>query len=157
MALKYHSVSKFVHGSRFLSQLKDKVFVFKMYVDLPGSDVALVKMMKVGGDMENSWIIFDYVKCLKDSTTVVCHVYDSRHCKVSTIACCNMQSEDYHLILLNNVGHCKPLQGLCAMPKLGVANMTHLHQHTKGSRNNFGLPTMWSMNFGFALMTSSVV
>jgi hypothetical protein len=54
MALKDHSAFKFVHGSRFLSQSKDKVFVFKMYVDLPSSDVALVKMMEVGGDIENS-------------------------------------------------------------------------------------------------------
>jgi hypothetical protein len=49
MALKDHVVFKFVYGSRFLSQLKDKVFIFKMYIDLPGSDVALVKMMEVGG------------------------------------------------------------------------------------------------------------
>ena len=25
---------------------------------------------------------------------MACHVYDSRHCKVLTIACCDMQSED---------------------------------------------------------------
>jgi hypothetical protein len=54
MALKDHSAFKFVHGSRFPGQLKDKMFVFKIYVDLPGSGVEFVKMMKVGGDMENS-------------------------------------------------------------------------------------------------------
>ena len=38
--------------------------------------------------------MFDHVKCLKVWTTFVCHVYDSKYCKVLTIACCNMQSED---------------------------------------------------------------
>ena len=94
MALKDHSAFKFVHGSRFPGQSKDKVFVFKMSVDLPGSGVELVKRMQVGGDMENSWIMFDHVKRLKDWTTMACHVYDSRYCKVLTIACCDMQSED---------------------------------------------------------------
>jgi hypothetical protein len=36
---------KFVHGCRFPGQSKDKVFVFKMYVDLPSSGVELVKRM----------------------------------------------------------------------------------------------------------------
>jgi hypothetical protein len=54
MALKDYSAFKFVHGSRFPGQSKDKVFVFKMYVDLPGSGVKLVKRMQVGGHMENS-------------------------------------------------------------------------------------------------------
>jgi hypothetical protein len=66
MALKDHSGFKYVHGSRFPGQFKDKIFVFKMSVDLPGSGVDLVKRMQVGGDMENSWIMFDHVKRLKD-------------------------------------------------------------------------------------------
>jgi hypothetical protein len=40
----------------------------KTSVDLPGSDVELVKMMQIGGDMENSWIMFDHVKRVKDWT-----------------------------------------------------------------------------------------
>ena len=36
MALKDHFTFKFVHGSRFLGQPKDKLIVFKIYVDLPG-------------------------------------------------------------------------------------------------------------------------
>jgi hypothetical protein len=39
-----------------------------MSVNLPGSDVELVKMMQTGGDMKNSWIIFDHVKRVKDWT-----------------------------------------------------------------------------------------
>ena len=38
-----HYAFKFVHGSRFPGQSKDKVFVFKMFVDLPSSGVKLVK------------------------------------------------------------------------------------------------------------------
>ena len=54
MALKDHSAFKFVHGSRFPRQSKDKVFILKMFVDLLSSSVELVKKMQVRGDMENS-------------------------------------------------------------------------------------------------------
>ena len=49
MALKDHFAFKFVHGSRFPGQSKDKVFVFKMSVDLPSIGVELVKKMQIGG------------------------------------------------------------------------------------------------------------
>jgi hypothetical protein len=78
MAFKDHSAFKFVHGSRFPGQSKDKVFVLKMFVDISSSGMELVKKMQVGGNMENSWIIFDHVKRLKDWTTMACHMYDSR-------------------------------------------------------------------------------
>jgi hypothetical protein len=45
MALKDHSGFKYVHGSRYLGQSKDKVFVFKILVDLLGSGIDLVKRM----------------------------------------------------------------------------------------------------------------
>jgi hypothetical protein len=44
--------------------------------------------------MENSCIMFDNVKRLKDRITMICRVYDSRYCKVLTIACRDIQSED---------------------------------------------------------------
>jgi hypothetical protein len=72
----------------------DKVFVFKIFIDISGSGVELVKRMQVSGDMENLWIMFHHIKRLKDWTTMTCHMYDSRYCKVLTIACCDMQSED---------------------------------------------------------------
>lgn len=50
----------------FEGNQKDKVFVFQMHVDLLCNSVELVKRMQVGGVMENSWIMFDHVKCLKD-------------------------------------------------------------------------------------------
>jgi hypothetical protein len=49
MTLKDHSAFKFVYGSRFPGQSKDKMFVFKMYVDLLGSGVKFVKRMQGGG------------------------------------------------------------------------------------------------------------
>ena len=94
MALKDHSGFKYVHGSRFPGQSKDKVLVLNMSVDLPGSSVDLVKRIQGGGDMENSWIMLDHVKRMKDWTTLACHVYDSKYCKVLIIACCDMQSDD---------------------------------------------------------------
>ena len=54
----------------------------------------LVMCMHVGGDMENSRIMFDHVKRLKDWTTLTYHVYDSKYYKMLTIARCDMQSED---------------------------------------------------------------
>ena len=95
MAFKDHTAFKFVHGSRFLLwRSKIKVFVFKMSVDFPSSGVELVKKMQVGGDMKKSWIMFDQFIHLKHWTIMACHVYDSRYCKVLTIAYCDMQSKD---------------------------------------------------------------
>ena len=91
---KDHLGFKYVYGSRFLGQSKNKVCVFKMLINLPSSGVNLVKRMYVGGGMENSWITFEHVKRLKDWTTFACHVYNNKYCKVLTIACCDMQSED---------------------------------------------------------------
>ena len=72
----------------------DKVYVFKMSEVGPGSGVDLVKRMQPNGDLENAWLMFDHVKRVKQWTTMACHVYDSTYCRVMTIACCDMQSED---------------------------------------------------------------
>lgn len=93
MALKYHSDFKYVHGSRFIWQSKNKGIAFKIFINLLASDVDLVKHMQVGGDMKNSWIMFDHVKCLKDQTTMACHVYDNKYCKVLIIMGYDMQFE----------------------------------------------------------------
>lgn len=52
MAFKDHSTFKFVHGSRFLGQSKDKVFVLKMSLDLVGNGMEFVRRMHVGGHGE---------------------------------------------------------------------------------------------------------
>jgi hypothetical protein len=72
----------------------DKVFFFKMSEVGPGSDVDLIRQMQLGGDLQNTWIMFDHVKRVKKWTTMACHVYDSTYCRVMTITVCNMQSED---------------------------------------------------------------
>jgi hypothetical protein len=51
----------------------------------------LVKQMQPGGDLEDTWIMFDHVK---HWTTVACHVYDSAYYRVMTIVVCDMHSED---------------------------------------------------------------
>ena len=94
MALKDYSGFKFIHDNKFPSQSKDKVFVFKMSVDRLGSGVDLVKRMQLGGDLQDCWIMFDLVKRVENWTTMASHVYDSKYCKVMTIAICDMQSED---------------------------------------------------------------
>ena len=45
-------------------QWKDKVFMLKMLVDFGGSGVNLVRRMKYGEDIKNSWIMYDHVKRL---------------------------------------------------------------------------------------------
>ena len=94
MALKDYSGFKFIHDNKFPGQSKGKVFVFKMSVDRPGSGVDLVKRMQPGGDLQDCWIIFDHVKRVESWRTMASHVYDSKYCKVMTIAICDMQSED---------------------------------------------------------------
>ena len=103
MALKDHPGFKYVHGSKFPGQSKDKVFVFKMSVDLPGSGVDLVKRMQVERNMENSRIMFDHVKRMREWTILACHVYDSKYRKVLTIACCDMPKSE-----LANMAHQLP-------------------------------------------------
>lgn len=46
--------------------------------------------------MENSWIMLDHVKHLCNWTTIACHIYNTKYCKVLTIACSDMQLEDAH-------------------------------------------------------------
>jgi hypothetical protein len=65
-----------------------------MLEDGPRSGVDLVKRMQPGRDLENSWLMFDHVKRVKEWTTMACHVYNVVYCKVMTIAICDMQSED---------------------------------------------------------------
>ena len=94
MDLKETSKFEFIHENKFPGQSKGKVFVFKMSVDRPGSGVDLVKRMQPGNDLQDCWLMFDHVKRVKDWTTMACHVYDSKYCRVMTIAMCDMQSED---------------------------------------------------------------
>ena len=94
MALKDYSGFKFIHEKKFLGQSKGKVFVFKMFVDRPGSGLDLLKHIQLGGDLQDCWIMFDYVKRVENWTTMASHVYDSKYCKVMTIAICDMQSKD---------------------------------------------------------------
>ena len=94
--LRGSSTWAFVQESKFPSQGTDtnKVFVFKMSEVEPSSGVDLVKCMQVGGDLEDAWIMFDHVKRVRGWTMMACHVYDSSYCRVMTIACSDMQSED---------------------------------------------------------------
>jgi hypothetical protein len=94
MAMKRYTTIEYIHGNVFPGQGKDKVYVFKMLVDKPGSGVDLVKRMQPGGDLENAWFIFDHVKCVQEWTTMACHVNNVAYCKVMTITVYDMQSKD---------------------------------------------------------------
>jgi hypothetical protein len=94
MAMLRYTTIEYIHGNVFPCQGKDKVYAFKMLVDGPGSGVDLIKCMQPGGDLENTWLMFDHVKHVQEWTTMACHVYDVAYCKVMTITVCDMQSED---------------------------------------------------------------
>ena len=94
MTMKRESKFEFIHDSIFPGQGKEKVYIFKMLTEGPGSGVDLVRRMQPPGDLQNAWLMFDHVKRVKDWTTMACHVYDTEYKKVMTIAMCNMQSED---------------------------------------------------------------
>lgn len=94
--LRGSSTWAFIQDNKFPGQGSDsdKVFVFKMSEVGPGSGVDLVRRMQPGGDLEDAWMMFDHVKRVKSWTTMACHVYDSKYCRVMSIAVCDMQSED---------------------------------------------------------------
>jgi hypothetical protein len=50
--------------------------------------------MQPAKDLQDVWIMFDYVKCGVGWTTMVYHVNDLAYCKVMTIAVCDMKSKD---------------------------------------------------------------
>jgi len=66
------------------------VFVFKMSKVGPGSGIDLVMRMQASGDLQDSQMMFDHVKRVKEWTTMACHVYDSTYYRMMTIACCDM-------------------------------------------------------------------
>jgi hypothetical protein len=94
MTMKKESKFEFIHDSVFPGQGKEKVYIFKMLTEGPGSGVDLVRRMQPGGKLQNAWLMFDHVKRVKEWTTMACHVYDTEYKKVMTIAMCDMQSED---------------------------------------------------------------
>ena len=94
MTMKRESKFEFTHDNIFLGQGKEKVYIFKMLTEGPGSGMDLVRRMQLAGDLHNAWMMFDNVKRVKEWTTMACHVYDTEYKKVMTIAMCDMQSED---------------------------------------------------------------
>ena len=111
MTVKRESKFKFIHDSVFSGQGKEKVYMFKMLTEGPGSGVDLIRRMQPPGDLQNACLMFDHVKRVKDWTTMACHVYDTEYKKVMTIVMCDMQSEDTEVQVqfwrsLNAVMHC---------------------------------------------------
>jgi len=94
MTMKKESKFKFIHDNVFPGQGKEKVYIFKMLTEGPGSGVDLVRRMQPRRDLANVWMMFDDVKRMKEWSTMAYHVYDIGYKKVMTIAVCDMHSED---------------------------------------------------------------
>jgi hypothetical protein len=45
-------------------------------------------------DLQNTWIMFEHVKCVASSITMACHMYDPTYYKMMTIVICDLQYED---------------------------------------------------------------
>jgi hypothetical protein len=67
-------------------QVRQKVYLFKMFVDGVTSKFNLVQRMQLGDDLQNVWMMFNHIKSVQGWTTMACHVYDPIYC--------NMQSKD---------------------------------------------------------------
>jgi hypothetical protein len=67
------------------------VFVFKLSEVGFRSGMHLVKQMQPGGDLQDTFIMFDHIK---HWTTMACHVPDCAYYRVMTIFVYDMQSED---------------------------------------------------------------
>ena len=93
MTMKKESKFEFIYNSVFPRQGKEKVYIFKMLTEGPGSGVDLVRRMQTGGDLENARMMFDHVKRVKEWTTMACHVHDPQYKKVMTFqhAICNQR------------------------------------------------------------------
>jgi len=94
MTIKKELKFKFIHDSVFSSQGKEKVYIFKMLTKGPRSRVDLVRHMQLEGDLQNAWMTFNHIRCVKDWSMMACHMYNIEYKKVMTIAICNMQSKD---------------------------------------------------------------
>ena len=66
MTMKRESKFEFIHDSIFPGQGKEKVYMFKMLTEGPGSGVDLVRRMQPPGDLHNAWLMFNRVKLVKD-------------------------------------------------------------------------------------------
>lgn len=94
---------------------KKNVCLFKMLVNGDGCGISLMKWLQLGHDLENSWIMFDHVKCVQSWTTMACHVYNLVYCKVMMIVIYDMQSRDTKV-------QCKLRRKLVALKK-GITNL----------------------------------
>ncbi len=95
LELKLKNSYDYIQECCFLGQvLGQKAFIFKMSINGVGNGVSLVTRMQPSKDLQNTWIMFDHVKCVVGWTTMVCHVYNPAYCKMMTITICDMQFED---------------------------------------------------------------
>ena len=86
--LKGYSHWAYIQRNKFPGQSSnsDKVFVFKISKVGPKFGMHLMKQMQPGGDLEDTWIMFDHVKSVKHWVTMTCHVYVYVYYRVMTIS-----------------------------------------------------------------------
>ena len=105
----------------------------------------LVKRMQVEENMENLWIMFDHVKYLKDWTTFACYVYDSKCCKMLTIACYDMQFKDgvTQMLFWKKLNFVMLENGVSIVNfKVFMANNSHANWNTVRKIHGVGDPSL---------------
>jgi hypothetical protein len=71
-------------------QARQKVYLFKMFINEATSEFDLVWWMQLGDDLQNVWMMFDHIMRVQGWMTMACHIYDPIYYKVMTIAICDM-------------------------------------------------------------------
>lgn len=96
--LKRHCVYDYFQSVIFPGQIEFSSFnrchVFKMSTRGMASGIDLVNKMRPGGELGESWVLFDFVKRMKDWTTMACHVYNPFLQELQTLAICEFKVED---------------------------------------------------------------
>jgi hypothetical protein len=85
----------YIHDNCFLGQqTRQKVYLFKIFVNGTTSEFDLVQQMQPDDDLQNAWMMLDHVKHVQGWVTMAYQAYDLIYCKVMTIAIYDMQFKD---------------------------------------------------------------
>ncbi len=72
-------------------QARQKVYLFKVFIDGTTSKFDLVRQMQPNDNLQNAWMMFNHVTRVQGWMTMACHIYDLIiYCKITTIMVCDM-------------------------------------------------------------------
>ena len=77
LKLKKASTYDYIQDNRFPRQrnIIDIIYFFKMFTVEVGSNVNLIHKMQLEGNLQFSWIMFNYMKRMFEWTLLTAHIY----------------------------------------------------------------------------------